>query len=228
MKENSIIEMESLNVHFISCDDVLDIEIDGYDIKNIDYQFQEDTSKSSFYIMYDKEKEDMNNKIKNFEYSEFYKIYTVLSSLSVWGDCCIKHIALPLNSYLYYKGHENITGFFINCLYLYFNLFENVTLYKPSTSSNQSLEFYVIGKNFKGIENHLKKKLLHVLNNFELHQTFFKKEEIEESFIKEVELFFEFIKVTFHIKPKHLPKSYLDDVLYLILKPFPLGLIHPN
>jgi hypothetical protein len=181
-------KINDVPIHFISCDDVLDIEIDGYDIKTID-RYDEDTFTSSFYIMDDKEREDMDNKIMEFEYSEFYKICMTFSSLSVGGDCCIKHVALPLNSYLFYKGYENISGFFVNYIYLYSHLFGNVKLYKPSVTSNQSLEFYVIGTNFLGIENKLKDKLLKILDNFELHQTFFKKEEINELFIKEVETF---------------------------------------
>lgn len=184
---------QSIPVTLISCDDIPDIKIDGYDMSQLDNKLKEDTFISSFYIMDEDERETMNNKLKEFEKYEFNKLYTVLSTLSIGGDCCIKHIALPLNSYLYYRSHTNISGFFINYLYLYLHLFKSITLYKPSITPNSSLEFYVIGNNFLGIESVIQNKLLHTLDNFDLHQTFFKKEDIDNTFIKEVESFLTFM-----------------------------------
>jgi hypothetical protein len=211
-------ETSTKAIQFISSDDVIDIEIDGYNITTINHIFNEDTNTSNFHIMDDMEREIMDSKIKEFEYSEYRKLCIVLSTLSVWGDCCIKHVALPLNSYLYYKGYQDISGFFINYLYIYHHLFEKVTLYKPSTSPTESLEFYVIGTNFRGIENQLKDKLLIDLDNFKLHQTFFKKEEIDDFFIKEVELFLELMTNRYidYEKIKSLLKGVLlyNDLSY--------------
>lgn len=178
-------------INFISSDDIQDIEIDGYNIKNIELHFSNDSIISDFNVADQLTKDIIDSSIRDLEYHEFYKLCMVFSILSVGGDCCIKHLALPLNSYLIYKGYYNTTGFFINYLYIYSQLFENITLYKPSTSPNQSLEFYVIGNNFIGIDYNLKEKLLNILNNFELHQTLFKKEDINELFLKDVELFLE-------------------------------------
>jgi hypothetical protein len=179
-------------IHFIACDDILDMVINGYDIKTIE-RYNDDTFASSFDIIDDKEKENISTKIKEFEYHEFYKLWMVTSRLSLNGDCCIKHLALPLNSYLYYNGHQAITSFFVNYLYIYLHLFDKITLFKPSVTSNKSLEFYVIGTKFRGIDNKLKDKLLKTIDNFELHQTFFKKEDINPLFVKEVETFMEFM-----------------------------------
>ncbi len=184
---------QSIPVTFISCDDIPDIEINGYDMTKLDHRYKEDTFISGFNIFDDNEKEKINNKIKDFEKYEFNKLYTVLSTLSIGGDCCIKHIALPLNSYLYYIDHKNISGFFLNYLYLYLHLFKSITLYKPSIIPNSSIEFYVIGNNFVGIDNIIQNKLLKILDNFEFHQTFFKKEDINDIFIKEVESFLTFM-----------------------------------
>jgi hypothetical protein len=178
-------------INFISSDDIQDIEIDGYNIKNIDLNFSNDSVVSDFNIVDKLTKDIIDSSIRDLEYHEFYKLCMVFSILSVGGDCCIKHLALPLNSYLIYRGYYNTIGFFINYLYIYSQLFENITLYKPSTSPNESLEFYVIGTRFLGIDYNLKEKLLNILNNFELHQTLFKKEDINKLFLKDVELFLE-------------------------------------
>jgi hypothetical protein len=184
---------KSDQVTLITCDDIKKIEIDGYDMSTLDHTFKEDTFRSSFYLMDNDEREEINYKIKEFEYSEMKKLYTVASNLSIGGNCCIKHLALPLNSYLYYIDHKCVSGFFINYLYLYLHLFKSITLFKPSITSNKSIEFYVIGTNFIGIEPIIQNKLLKILDNFEIHQTFFKKEDINEIFIKDIESFLNFM-----------------------------------
>jgi hypothetical protein len=202
------------NVNFISSDEVIDVEIDGYNLKYINQNFSNDSFISDFNIDNESAKEINDSIIKDLEYHEFYKLCMVISTLSVGGSCCIKHLAIPLNSYLIYKGHYETSGFFINYLYIYSQLFQNITLYKPSTSPNESLEFYVIGTNFIGIDFQLKTQLLNVLNNFELHQTFFKKEDINNFFLKDIELFLELMTNRFvdYEKIKSLLKGGFKQV----------------
>ncbi len=204
---NTINNTININEYYdiVTCDDILDIEIGttGSKIWNIDSKFLDDTINSSFNIMNDSDKDNLNNKIKDFEQYEFNKLIKLISLIKSGGSCYIKHVALPLNSYLFYSGYKNSSGFFINYLYLYFLMFEKVVLFRPTIIPNKSLEFYVVGLNFTGFninqtEGELNEKdkrialtmfLSKISKKFELHQTLFKKETISELFVEQINSF---------------------------------------
>jgi hypothetical protein len=170
----------------VTCDDIFDVEINGKKLWNIESDFEEDTINSSFDL---KDKDYLVKVIKDFEYYEFEKIYKVFLSLKQGGSCYIKHVALPLNSYLYHTGHSECSGFFINYLYLYFQMFNKVILFRPLIIPNKSLEFYVIGIDFMGFDENINTIFINILNNFKLHQTIFKKESINDLFIEQINSF---------------------------------------
>ena len=104
------------------------------------------------------------------------------------GNCIIKHF-LPYIPDIPETEHSN--GFFINYLYLYYLMFEDVYLLKPLSSNPVSGEFYLIGKKFIGLNEEIFEKLLNLIENFEVNMCFFDKKDIPENFKKQVFVFIE-------------------------------------
>lgn len=104
------------------------------------------------------------------------------------GNCIIKHF-LPYIPDI--PVTEQANGLFINYIYLYYLMFEEVYMIKPLSSNPVSGEFYVIGKKFIGLDNTTFDKMLSLLDNFEVNMCFFKKEDIPEHFTKQVFSFME-------------------------------------
>ncbi len=201
-RKNKIFNVLNIKYDLITCDDILDLEINGSKIWNIDSYFKDDAINNSFTILDKKVNELFTESIKDFEKYEFNKLYRILTLLEKGGSCYVKHVAFPLNSYLIAYGHSDCSGFFINYLYLYFQMFNKVILYKPVTIPNKSLEFYIVGIDFIGYQNIIndketkydfEKKILSILNNFKLHQTIFEKEDISELFINQINSFLSII-----------------------------------
>ena len=104
------------------------------------------------------------------------------------GNCIIKHF-LTYNPNIPETEHSN--GFFINYLYLYYLMFEDVYLLKPLSSNPVSSEFYLVGKKFIGLNQEIFEKLLNLIENFEVNMCFFDKKDIPEHFKKQVFVFIE-------------------------------------
>jgi hypothetical protein len=114
---------------------------------------------------------------------EFAQICMVAATSSLGGHCVVKHFTPFLNSQ---EDSVMAGGLFVNMIYLYSLMFEQVYLFKPYTSKPSSGEFYVIGKKFVGVSDSDLDTLLSVLDNFHLNQTFFNKNKINDSFVRQV------------------------------------------
>ena len=79
---------------------------------------------------------------------EYACICMISGTASIGSNCIMKHFT-PHNSRI--KNSKEASGFFVNYLYLYYLLFDELKLIKPLTSNPNSGEFYVIGKGFRGI-----------------------------------------------------------------------------
>jgi hypothetical protein len=114
---------------------------------------------------------------------EFAQVCMVAATSSLTKNCIVKHFTPFLNS-----DEETIMagGQFVNMIYLYSLMFTSVYLFKPYTSRPSSGEFYVIGKGFLGVSDSELDKLLHILDNFEVNQTYFNKNKIPEQFYTQV------------------------------------------
>ena len=118
------------------------------------------------------------------------KVISVIACSSIGGSCCIKH-------YIPYKMSDDkdnsdileASGFFINYLYLYYVVFDTISLFKPNTSNADTTEFYVIGKGFKGIENLQLEKLFKLLDTFELNGNLIEHNKIPETFMMQINNF---------------------------------------
>ena len=78
---------------------------------------------------------------------------------------------------------------FIGYLYMYYSVFDSISLYKPNTSNPNDGEFYVIGKGFKGINEEQLKNLMSILSKFTLNNYIIEKEDIPETFITQINNF---------------------------------------
>ena len=127
----------------------------------------------------------MNDEIPLIELQkiEFGQLCMVAASASKGSHCVIKHFLNLINSYpnSYYG-----TGYLVNYLYLYYLMFEEVRLIKPHTSNPNSREYYVVGLRFIGISDVILNKMIKQLDNYKENHCFFKKEDIPESFYKQI------------------------------------------
>ena len=125
------------------------------------------------------------------------QLITVIACSSIDGNCCVKH-------YIPYKDISDIGGssdsinttvesssFFIGYLYMYYSVFDSISLYKPTTSNPNNGEFYVIGKGFKGISEEQLKHLMSILSTFTLNSCIIEKHYIPETFISQINNFLE-------------------------------------
>ncbi len=119
---------------------------------------------------------------------ELAQVLMVAAVSAKGGNCIIKHF-LPYIPNIEETYQAN--GFFINYIYLYYLMFEDVYLMKPLSSNPVSGEFYLVGKKFIGIDEMMLDKMLELLDNFQVNMCFFKKEDIPEHFRKQVFSFIE-------------------------------------
>jgi hypothetical protein len=114
---------------------------------------------------------------------EFAQICMVAATSSLGGHCVVKHFTPFLNSQ---EDSVMAGGLFVNMIYLYSLMFDQIYLFKPYTSKPSSGEFYIIGKKFLGVSDSDLDTLLSVLDNFHLNQTFFNKNKLNDSFVRQV------------------------------------------
>jgi hypothetical protein len=118
-----------------------------------------------------------------FQKLELAQVCMVAGLLSKGGNCVIKHF-LPYVRKVpstYYA-----TGLFINYMYLYYLMFDELHLIKPLTSNPDSGEFYVVGKGFKGIKDEDYERLLKLLDDFQPNMCFFEKDDIDDTFVRQI------------------------------------------
>ena len=96
------------------------------------------------------------------------------------------------------------TRLYVDIFYVYKLLFRELHLFKPYSSDPTSGEFYIIGKGFVGIEPEHLKKLLHVLDNFEVNQQLFAKNAIPDYFKQQ---YFKFVDVMVNYNTKAIERQ---------------------
>jgi hypothetical protein len=123
--------------------------------------------------------------LQKLEYGQFL----LAAATSSPGKHCIIKTFTP------FMGNKKETvesgGFFVGLLFLYSLLYRNVYLVKPYTSRPTSGEYYIVGKNFVGLPDFALDKLLEILDNFKLNQTFFSKNVIPKRFVNQTIKFIE-------------------------------------
>ena len=122
---------------------------------------------------------------------ELTHVLSVIACSSIGGSCCVKHF-IPYKNLDEIQSSNNLletSYFFINYLYLYYILFDSVSLYKPISSKPNNGEFYVIGKNFKGITKDQLDNLFTIISNFTLEDTIIDNDKIPLTFIYQLSNF---------------------------------------
>ena len=123
------------------------------------------------------------NNLELLQKIEYACVCMIASVASIGSNCIMKHFT-PHNDRL--QNANQSSGFFVNYLYLYYLLFDELKLIKPLTSNPNSGEFYVIGKGFRGISDENYNKLLNILGNFQANRCFFNKKDIPEEFVEAI------------------------------------------
>ena len=134
------------------------------------------------------------------------QLISIIACSSIGGSCCVKHY-IPYRNLNTFENHNSSddksgkddytsndnssSGFFINYLYMYYIFFESISLYKPNTSNPNNGEFYVIGKDFRGINENNLQNLFKILENFRLNSNIIEKSKIPETFIMQINNFLE-------------------------------------
>jgi hypothetical protein len=117
---------------------------------------------------------------------ELAQVIMVAACSMLGGHCVIKHFT----PFIVNKPETvEACGFFMSYIYVYYILFEEVSLFKPYSSDPSSGEFYVVGKNFRGCSDKLLEKLLSFQDKFKLNAALFKLEDIPDTFIKQINNF---------------------------------------
>jgi hypothetical protein len=133
---------------------------------------------------------DPNRDILIVQKLDLAQAIIIASCSHTGGNACVKHFSPYITS-----NPESIeaTSFFISFIYLYYICFKEVTLYKPYTSNGDSGEFYIICKDFIGIDNNKIEKLYKCLDTFKPNYAIFPKDTIPETFILQVNSFIELL-----------------------------------
>lgn len=124
--------------------------------------------------------------ITSFQRYEFAKMLMVLSGSSKNTNCVIRH-RLPFQPGV--KDSEEGNGFFSNMMYVYYYYFENIKFYRPVTSSSVSQDFYIIGENFRGIEEETYQEFSNILKDFKRNICFYTRSSISEYFLEQISQF---------------------------------------
>ena len=135
------------------------------------------------------------------------QLISVIACSTIGGACCVKHY-IPYRNLNTFENNMNrdgrddrddrgasnteySSGYFINFLYMYYTLFDSISLYKPNTSNPNNGEFYVIGKGFRGVTEIQLTNLFKILENFTLNSNIIEKNKIPETFIMQINNFLE-------------------------------------
>jgi hypothetical protein len=123
--------------------------------------------------------------LEKLDYSQMLLTLAVASS-DKKSKCVIK----TFSPFFFQRNEENnnMVGFFINLLYTYNQHFEELHICKPLSSSSQGGELYIIGINFNGISDDVLNTLIKIQENFTLHKTWYKKNDIPEHFILQIKM----------------------------------------
>lgn len=112
-----------------------------------------------------------------------YAQMLVIAMLSTKGTNCV---VKTFGNYLY-KSEKSIysIGLYIDILLIYSAMFRYIYLIKPPNSSSNSMEFYIVGKDFIPLDVDLLEKLKKYMGNFEVNKSFLnkKKEKTNEIII---------------------------------------------
>jgi 23S rRNA U2552 (ribose-2'-O)-methylase RlmE/FtsJ len=112
------------------------------------------------------------------------------------SSCVIKHFIPFINSI---KNSYDCEGFFICLAYSYIQHFEYVYLTKPVTSNPNSGEVYIVGVNFKGIDDNTIDMYCKMLDSYKENHCWFEQDKMDKQIVNKI---MDFIKQCFELRLK--------------------------
>jgi hypothetical protein len=157
--------------------------------------------------------EDATYNLQKLDYAQMVLVANIAKEGT---NCCIKCFTN------YMKGNDLMNksfGLYLSIIKMYTLMFEKVHLVKPSTSADDSGEYYIIGINFINIDDNNRKKLLEILEKFETNITFL---ELEDDFIEQCMKFYnQLVQLnTDNVIEQNLLSQCNDKNVYEILKEY--------
>jgi len=119
---------------------------------------------------------------------ELSQVIATIACSSIGGNCIIKHFSPYITTI---PETLDATSFFVSYIYLYYITFEDVYIFKPYSSDPSIGEFYIIGRNFIGIDDISLERLYKCIENFKTNEAIFEKENLPETFIIQINNFIE-------------------------------------
>ena len=157
--------------------------------------------------------EDSTYNLQKLDYAQLVLVANVAKEGT---NCCIKCFTN------YMKGNDLMNksfGLYLSIIKMYTMMFKKVHLVKPSTSADDSGEYYIVGINFIGCSDDNRKKLLEILDKFETNITFI---ELDEDFIEQCMKFYnQLVQLNIdNVIEQNLLSQCNDKNVYEILKEY--------
>jgi len=157
--------------------------------------------------------EDSTYNLQKLDYAQLVLVANVAKEGT---NCCIKCFTN------YMKGNDLMNksfGLYLSIIKMYTLMFKKVHLVKPSTSADDSGEYYIVGINFIGCSDDNRKKLLEILDKFETNITFI---ELDEDFIEQCMKFYnQLVQLNIdNVIEQNLLSQCNDKNVYEILKEY--------
>ena len=116
---------------------------------------------------------------------DFGQMVMTMNIAKKGSNCCIKCFTNNMKDNL--MMHKSF-GLYLSIIKTYANTFRKIFLVKPSLSSDDSGEYYIVGIDFIGIDDENRKELLNIMDNFEVNITF---TNLDDDFINQCMKFYE-------------------------------------
>ena len=132
--------------------------------------------------------------LRDLQMIDYAQVAMVAACGTVGTNCVTKHFLPYIRSIpkSYYGS-----GFFVNYIYVYYLLFEDLRLIKPHCSNPDSGEFYVVGLKKRNISDEDTRAIVEKLNTFKTNNCFFPENKIPENFkIQVIEFINKILKMT--------------------------------
>jgi len=122
------------------------------------------------------------------EYADMQKLdiammINVLASSDIGGDCIIK-------TFMPWYGKEPVSdysfGYLINLIYTYSQYFEYIYLIRPSSIGYTNGQFYIVGKNFKGIDDSKLEDFYLMYAIYKVNHCWYNEKDIDKDFKNKV------------------------------------------
>ena len=157
--------------------------------------------------------EDSTYNLQKLDYAQLVLVANVAKEGT---NCCIKCFTN------YMKGNDLMNksfGLYLSIIKMYTLMFKKVHLVKPSTSADDSGEYYIVGINFIGCSDDNRKKLLEILDKFETNITFIG---LDEDFIEQCMKFYnQLVQLNIdNVIEQNLLSQCNDKNVYEILKEY--------